>query len=55
MPRDTLESQSDVFRDLFLLPVQANGAEGYSDTNPIVLEGIQREEFQSLMKVLYPM
>lgn len=55
VPRDTLESQSDVFRDLFLLPVQADGAEGYSDTNPIVLEGIQREEFQSLMKVLYPM
>lgn len=55
VPRDTLESQSDVFRDLFLLPIQADGAEGCSDTNPIVLEGIQREEFQSLMKVLYPM
>ncbi|KAG1728073.1 hypothetical protein EDB19DRAFT_1747897 [Suillus lakei] len=55
VPRDTLESQSDVFRDLFLLPVQADKAEGYSDTNPIVLEGILKEEFQSLMKVLYPM
>ncbi|KAG2039834.1 hypothetical protein BDR03DRAFT_825379, partial [Suillus americanus] len=55
VPRDTLESQSDVFRDLFLLPVQADKAEGCSDTDPIVLEGILKEEFQSLMKVLYPM
>lgn len=55
VPRDTLESQSDVFRDLFLLPVEADKAEGYSDTSPIVLEGIMKEEFQSLMKVLYPM
>lgn len=55
VPRDTLESQSDIFRDLFLLPVQADKAEGYSDSNPIVLEGILKDEFQSLMKVLYPM
>ncbi|KAG1726077.1 uncharacterized protein EDB91DRAFT_64371 [Suillus paluster] len=55
VPRNTLESQSDVFRDLFLLPVKADEAEGRSDTNPIVLEGIQQEEFQSLMKVLYPL
>ncbi|KAG2141266.1 hypothetical protein DEU56DRAFT_885326 [Suillus clintonianus] len=55
VPRDTLEAQSDIFRDLFLLPVDADKAEGDSDTNPIVLEGILKEEFQSLMKVLYPM
>ncbi|OAX41238.1 hypothetical protein K503DRAFT_712991 [Rhizopogon vinicolor AM-OR11-026] len=54
VPYHALASQSDVFRDLALLPV-AHKAEGHSDTDPIVLEGIKREDFQSLMKVLYPM
>jgi len=48
-------AQSEVFRDLFLLPVGAHGAEGQSDANPIVLEGIKKGEFESLLKVLCPM
>ncbi|OJA21546.1 hypothetical protein AZE42_03252 [Rhizopogon vesiculosus] len=55
VPYHALASQSDVFRDLALLPVAAHKAEGHSDTDPIVLEGIKKEDFQSLMKVLYPM
>lgn len=42
LPSDTLVSQSDVFRDLLLLPVEADETEGQSNTNPIVLEHIKK-------------
>jgi hypothetical protein len=40
---------------LFLLPVEADETEGQSNTNPIVLESIKKEDFQSLMKLLFPL
>lgn len=45
VPRQTLEFQSKVFRDMFSLPASAV-AEGSSDNNPIRLDGIAKEEFR---------
>ncbi|KIJ12540.1 hypothetical protein PAXINDRAFT_136955 [Paxillus involutus ATCC 200175] len=55
VPRDPLQSQSPVFRDMFLLPVGDQGeAEGLSDAKPIRLEGVKLDDFEQLLKVLYP-
>ncbi|KAF8833800.1 hypothetical protein BDN67DRAFT_873446, partial [Paxillus ammoniavirescens] len=55
VPRGPLQSQSPVFRDMFLLPVGDQGeAEGLSDVKPIRLEGVKLNDFEQLLKVLYP-
>ncbi|KAF8836865.1 hypothetical protein BDN67DRAFT_936189 [Paxillus ammoniavirescens] len=55
VPRGPLQSESSVFRDMFLLPVGDQGeAEGLSDAKPIRLEGVKLDDFEQLLKVLYP-
>ncbi|KAH0829113.1 hypothetical protein J3R83DRAFT_2580 [Lanmaoa asiatica] len=44
VPRQSLESQSRIFRDMFSLPV-VEDAEGSSDDNPIRLDGIKFKRF----------
>lgn len=53
VPREPLETESTVFRDMFLLP-QADGVtvEGLDDNKPVVLEGIEKSDFEQLLKVL---
>ena len=52
VPRGPLE-ESTVFADMFVLP-QGDQAtvEGQSDQNPIVLQGIDKSDFEQLLRVL---
>ena len=53
VPREPLEEESTVFGDMFLLPQgEQVVVEGLSDENPVVLQGINRDEFESLLKAL---
>ena len=55
VPRQPLESQSKIFRDMFSLPVTEItefDTEGSSDNNPIRLDGIKKEEFKLFLEVL---
>ncbi|KAL4068136.1 hypothetical protein J3A83DRAFT_3816544 [Scleroderma citrinum] len=53
VPREPLEEESTVFGDMFLLPQGDQVVvEGLSDENPIVLQGIDKGEFEPLLKVL---
>ncbi|KAF9239120.1 hypothetical protein BU15DRAFT_62137 [Melanogaster broomeanus] len=55
VPREPFESQSPVFRDMFLLPVGEEGEEeGLNDSKPIRLEGVKLGDFEQLMKALFP-
>ncbi|KIJ19314.1 hypothetical protein PAXINDRAFT_127452 [Paxillus involutus ATCC 200175] len=55
VPRGPLQAQSSVFRDMFLLPVgDQEEVEGLSDAKPIRLEGVKLDDFEQLLKVLYP-
>ncbi|KAF9228861.1 hypothetical protein BS17DRAFT_724751 [Gyrodon lividus] len=55
VPRDPFESRSSIFRDMFLLPVgNEEEAEGLSDARPIRLEGVKLDDFEQLLKVLFP-
>ncbi|KAI9568841.1 hypothetical protein HD554DRAFT_679149 [Boletus coccyginus] len=51
VPRQPLESQSKIFRDMFSLPV-AEDTEGSSDINPIRLDRIQKKAFKRFLEVL---
>ena len=46
-------SESSVFASMFSLP-QSEVVEGQTDERPIVLEGDSLEQFEALMKILYP-
>ena len=52
VPVEAFERRSEVFRDMFALPVES--PEGRSDDTPIVLEGIEVEDFRALLRFLYP-
>ncbi|KLO09623.1 hypothetical protein SCHPADRAFT_943488 [Schizopora paradoxa] len=52
VPVDAFEARSEVFRDMFALPNES--AEGRSDDIPIVLEGIDVDDFKALLRFLYP-
>lgn len=51
VPREPLEAESTVFRDMFLLP-QGETVEGLTDANPVVLPGVSKEDFEQLLKAL---
>ena len=53
VPREPLEAESTVFRDIFLLPQAGDvPVEGQDDENPVVLEGIENDDFAQLLKVV---
>lgn len=56
VPRQTLEAQSPVFKDMFLFPPPPDEeVEGSSDERPIALpEDVEVEDFRRLLKVLLP-
>ena len=46
---------SETFADMFSLPTGTDEAsEGQSDEHPIVLEGYKEEDFEALLKIIYP-
>lgn len=55
VPRYYFEQESDVFRDMFQFPV-AEGAvpDGCSDEQPLRLDGIKKEDFRQLLRVMFP-
>ncbi|KAJ7509740.1 hypothetical protein B0H11DRAFT_1659872, partial [Mycena galericulata] len=56
VPRYHFERNSEIFATTFTLPAADNiHAEGNSDENPFVLEGISSIDFQRLLKILYPL
>lgn len=55
VPRHHFEQDSVMFRDMFSLPVGAEGtADGSSRETPLHLDGINKDEFRQLLRVLYP-
>ena len=51
VPLRPFKEQSDVFRDMFILP--SPNAEGEMSKHPIRLEGIQADDFRALMKFMF--
>jgi len=53
VPRDLLELYSDVFKDMFSLPKSDNEPpDGERNNKPLVLEGIQKDDFRTFLTVL---
>ncbi|KIK19623.1 hypothetical protein PISMIDRAFT_682942 [Pisolithus microcarpus 441] len=51
--KEPLEAESTVFRDMFLLPQgDPETVEGQSDTSPVILRGITKKDFESLLRAL---
>ncbi|KAI6035988.1 hypothetical protein BKA83DRAFT_4156596 [Pisolithus microcarpus] len=51
--KESLEAESTVFRDMFLLPQgDPETVEGQSDTSPVILQGIFKKDFESLLRAL---
>ncbi|KAI5983060.1 hypothetical protein EDD15DRAFT_2179678, partial [Pisolithus albus] len=49
--KEPLEAESTVFRDMFLLPQgDPETIEGQNDTSPVILQGISKKEFESLLR-----
>ncbi|TDL13528.1 hypothetical protein BD410DRAFT_846856 [Rickenella mellea] len=60
LPRILFEGQSSVFKDMFLLPpppsnINESNEEGGSVSNPIRLDGVKKTEFESFLRVLFPL
>ncbi|KAK7024958.1 hypothetical protein R3P38DRAFT_3269706 [Favolaschia claudopus] len=55
VPRHNLEHRSQIFGTASTLPSGDETAEGQSDEKPVELEGVERVDFQALMKALYPL
>ncbi|KAJ7169151.1 hypothetical protein C8R43DRAFT_876246, partial [Mycena crocata] len=55
VPRFQFERHSEIFATTFCLPPPTGKAEGSDDSNPLKLEGINKLDFQRLLKVLYPL
>jgi len=51
--RMLIGSESSVFASMFSLP-KCHSTEGQTDEKPIVLEGENPEQFEALMRILYP-
>ena len=56
VPRHLLVKLSPVFRDMSESPVPEGAkADGLSDDQPLILEGIAKKEFVQLLRCLYPL
>lgn len=56
LPRQIFERTSDVFRTTFALPppTETDKAEGSCPENPVHLRGIKKDDFEALLKVMFP-
>jgi hypothetical protein len=55
VPRCYFEQESEVFRDMFQLPVaKGTTPDGCSDEQPLRLDGIVKEDFRQLLRVTFP-
>ena len=53
VPRRKFEEGSEVFRNMFAMPLGDGVVEGQTDEHPLVLESISMEEFRSLLRVTF--
>jgi len=54
VPQCEFVNSSHVFADMFLLPSGPTRSEGQDRDHPIVLQGYRKDEFASLLRVMYP-
>ena len=55
VPRGPFEQHSEVFRDMFELPVPENIVpDGSSDEHPLRLDGVMKNDFRQLLRVMFP-
>jgi len=55
VPTMMLEEESEVFKAMFTLPPSpGEEVEGQIDDKPIHLKGVEKVEFRSLLRLLYP-
>jgi hypothetical protein len=54
LPRRAFEEDSEVFGTMFSLSRSQGASEGDPDGDPIHLDGIKKDDFESLLKVLIP-
>ncbi|KAJ7701988.1 hypothetical protein B0H16DRAFT_1250227, partial [Mycena metata] len=55
VPRWQFDNNSGIFATTFSLPQPGEKGEGSDDEHPFQLDGITRVEFQTFLKVLYPL
>lgn len=54
-PYDALENGSELFRQMFTLPVSEGcSADGASDGTPLYLEGVAKTNFAAFLKAMFP-
>ncbi|KAF8627757.1 hypothetical protein AX17_006123 [Amanita inopinata Kibby_2008] len=54
VPRQLFLHESSVFRDMVDMPIcESKALDGNSDKNPLVLEGVQKNNFITLLKFLF--
>ncbi|KAI0631074.1 hypothetical protein C8Q77DRAFT_1074944 [Trametes polyzona] len=53
VPKQKFIEGSDIFRDMFALPVGNQGEEGHTDERPLFLEGVNADEFRTLLKAMF--
>lgn len=54
LPRCLFEESSEIFRDMFSLPIQEGiPYDGSSDDHPLVLEGVRKIDFRRLLLAMY--
>jgi hypothetical protein len=55
VPRHHFIEQSEVFRDMFELPVATDTVpDGLSDEQPLQLEGVSEADFRQLLRLMFP-
>ena len=55
VPRRYFEQESEIFRTMFQLPVANDTApDGSSNEQPLLLEGVNKEDFRQLLRVMFP-
>jgi hypothetical protein len=55
VPRHHFIEQSEVFRDMFNLPVATDTVpDGLSDEQPLRLGGVKETDFRQLLRVMFP-
>ena len=55
VPRRYFEQESEIFRTMFQLPVANDTApDGSSNEKPLLLEGVNKEDFRQLLRVMFP-
>ncbi|KLO04619.1 hypothetical protein SCHPADRAFT_809294, partial [Schizopora paradoxa] len=53
VPRELLETYSNVYKDMFNLPISSDEPpDGERDGAPLILEGIKKEDFRAFLSVL---